>query len=61
MEPADAIPQSLLADNPDGNRDLGWMLYDIDYNENHTPMFFRARLNKAVLRIPDSGSPEVRR
>jgi CRISPR-associated protein Cas5d len=61
VEPAEAIPPSRLADSPDGNRDLGWMLYDLDYSDNHAPMFFRARLDKAVLRVPAPDSPEVRR
>ena len=61
VEPVGAIPPSPLTDSPDGNRDLGWMLYDLDYSDNYTPMFFRARLNKAVLRIPEPDSPEVRR
>lgn len=59
--PAETLPPSLLADSPDGNRDLGWMLYDLDYSDNYKPMFFRARLDKAVLRIPEPDSPEVRR
>jgi CRISPR-associated protein Cas5d len=61
VEPTETIPASRLADSPDGNRDLGWMLYDLDYSNNHTPMFFRAKLDKAVLRIPERDSPEVRR
>lgn len=61
MEPAGSIPISPLAGSPDGNRDLGWMLYDLDYGNSHTPMFFRARLDSAVLRVPTPDSPEVRR
>ena len=61
LEPVDVIPPSLLADSPDGNRDLGWMLYDLDYSENYAPMFFRARLDKGILRIPKPDSLEVRR
>ncbi len=60
-ESAADIPQSPLADSPDGNRDLGWMLYDLDYADNHAPMFFRAALDKAVMRVPEPSSPEVRR
>ena len=36
---------------PDGDRtrDLGWMLYDIDYAEGMTPKFFRARMTDGVI------------
>jgi CRISPR-associated protein Cas5d len=44
-------------------RDLGWMLYDMDYSdlENIKPMFFRARLEAGVIRVPPPDSEEVRR
>lgn len=57
----DAIPASKIADEPDGNRDLGWMLYDLDYGNSHAPMFFRAKLERGVMRVPAHDSPEVRR
>jgi CRISPR-associated protein Cas5d len=61
VEPAESVPPSPLAALPDGNRDLGWMLYDLDYATDHTPMFFRANLEKGVMRVPDPTSAEVRR
>lgn len=61
VEPAESIPQPQIADSPEGNRDLGWMLYDLDYRNNHSPMFFRAKLDKGVVHIPAPDSPEVRR
>jgi CRISPR-associated protein Cas5d len=61
VEPIDEIPVSPLADMPDGNRDLGWMLYDLDYTNQYRPMFFQATLEKGILRIPRPDSPEVRR
>ena len=44
-----------------GEKDLGWMLLDMDYSdpENITPMFFRAVLKDGVLEIPDRCSREV--
>ncbi|MBI9080887.1 MAG: type I-C CRISPR-associated protein Cas5 [Pseudodesulfovibrio sp.] len=42
-----AIPVSLLADQPD--RDLGWMLYDINYAADMTPFFFRPTLEKGII------------
>ena len=44
-----------------GEKDLGWMLLDMDYSdpENIIPMFFRAVLKDGVLEIPDRCSREV--
>ncbi len=61
VAPVESIPPSPVADSPEGNRDLGWMLYDLDYQNNYSPMFFRATLDKGVVRIPEPDSPEVRR
>jgi len=33
------------------NRDLGWMLYDIDFANGRTPQFFRARLEGGVIDV----------
>jgi len=33
------------------NRDLGWMLYDIDFDQDRTSRFFRARLENGVLDV----------
>lgn len=46
-----------------GERDLGWMLYDMDYAdpENITPLFFRGILRDGVLEVPPWDSEEVRR
>lgn len=40
---------------PDEDKDLGFMLYDMDYSDsqNITPMFFRAQLKKGVLDLHD--------
>lgn len=46
-----------------GEKDLGWMLYDLDYSdsENISPCFFRGVLRDGVLEVPDWNSEEVRR
>ena len=38
-------------DLPEGarDRDLGWMLYDIDYGNDHAPQFFRAEMRGGVI------------
>ena len=49
-------PEELL-----GERDLGYMLYDMDYSDldNTIPLFFRAKLKDGVITIPDKNSVEV--
>ena len=45
-----------------GERDLGWMLWDMDYRDpqNITPKFFRANLVDGVMTVPLPESGEVR-
>jgi len=53
-EPSDPIPET---------RDLGWMLYDLDYSDpaDPKPLFFRAKMENGVIHVPDrSNSEEVR-
>lgn len=44
-------------------RDLGWMLYDIDFSTEGSPrpMFFRARMEDGAITVPPPDSEEVRR
>ena len=42
------------------NRDLGWMLHDVDYTSGMVPRFFRAVLRDGVLEVPPPDSAEVR-
>lgn len=46
-----------------GERDLGWMLWDMDYSDpaDIQPMFFRAVLRDGVLEVPTRESGEVHR
>lgn len=45
-----------------GERDLGWMLLDLDYSDpaNITPHFFRAVLHDGILEVPPMHSKEAR-
>ncbi|WP_446686877.1 type I-C CRISPR-associated protein Cas5c [Pseudochelatococcus lubricantis] len=46
----------------DETRDLGLMLWDIDHKAKDRPsLFFRARLEDGVVRVPAPGSPEILR
>ena len=42
------------------DRDLGWMLYDIDHANGCTPQFFRATLAGGVIDVPSPHDPRVR-
>ena len=44
-----------------GERDLGWMLYDIDFEKGMEPVFFHAFMRDGVVKVPASDSGEVRR
>lgn len=59
FEPLDTIPKSRLT----GERDLGWMLYDMDFSDkkNPQPMFFHAEMKDGIIEIPHPDSEEVKR
>jgi CRISPR-associated protein Cas5d len=42
-------------------RDLGFMLYDIDHAGARSSLFFRATLDRGVMKVPPPDSPEIRR
>jgi CRISPR-associated protein Cas5d len=44
----------------EGERDLGWMLHDIDFGDNMTPRFFRAIMKQGIVEVPSFFSEEVR-
>jgi CRISPR-associated protein Cas5d len=57
-------PQTETATPVPENRDLGWMLYDIDFSDpmDIKPMFFRPILKNGVIVVPDrTNTEEVRR
>ncbi|MEX0975011.1 MAG: type I-C CRISPR-associated protein Cas5c [Bacillota bacterium] len=35
-----------------GERDLGWMLWDLDFEDGMTPRFFRATMHDGVIDVP---------
>jgi CRISPR-associated protein Cas5d len=53
------LPESQLV----GEKDLGFMLYDMDYSNKRDikPMFFRAEMRNGVVCIPHIDSEEVKR
>ena len=60
FKPCTQLP--LCPEELKGERDLGWMLLDLDYSdpENITPRFFRAVLRDGVLEVPPMYSEGVR-
>lgn len=55
--------QNELSETISETRDLGFMLYDLDFSNPNDPIpaFFRAKLENGVVEVPDCESPEVRR
>lgn len=53
------MPESRLFAG-DRDRDLGWMLFDMDYEGEATPRFFRACLSNGVINVPARDSAEIR-
>lgn len=43
-----------------GERDLGWMLHDIDFENGMTPRFFRAVMVDGLVSVPRFDAAEVR-
>lgn len=50
------IPESPL----DGQKDLGFMLHDLDYADNMSPRFFRAVMNNGIIEVPPLHGNEVK-
>lgn len=43
-----------------GERDLGWMLHDIDFSDGMTPRFFRAHMVDGLIVVPPLAGREVK-
>ena len=43
-----------------GERDLGWMLHDIDFENGMEARFFRASMRDGIIAVPPSRAKEVR-
>jgi CRISPR-associated protein Cas5d len=56
LEPDAPMPTAIGED-----RDLGFMLWDIDHAGDRASLFFRARLDGGVVHVPPPGSMEIRR
>lgn len=47
------VPAGFYCDDTSNEMDLGWMLWDIDFQNNMTPIFFRAIMQKGIIDIKD--------
>jgi CRISPR-associated protein Cas5d len=57
LDPDGPLPRAI-----EESRDLGFMLFDIDHQAKGRPsLFFRAILEKGVVKVPAPSSPEIRR
>ena len=50
IEPDAPIPASELK----GEQDLGWMLYDIDFKDNFTPLFYRPTIRDGIIDVQNA-------
>ena len=53
------LPVSCLSES-ELNRDLGWMLHDIDFDGDHLPRFFRAQMVDGAIEVPPFFDEEVK-
>ena len=57
VDPAGPWPEPIAE-----SRDLGWMLYDLEYRGSEpAPSFFRAQLDNGTVRAPEWNSEEIAR
>jgi CRISPR-associated protein Cas5d len=56
FEPVEEVPLSVHK----GEKDLGWMLHDIDFKKNMSPKFFRAVMQNGVIDVPHLNGKEVK-
>lgn len=56
-------PKAELAEPIADSRDLGWMLYDLDYVDpgDIKPLWFHPLMSKGVIQVPAPNSQEVRK
>ena len=59
IDEGEPLPPSALLES-EANRDLGWMLHDIDFDHGNTPHFFRAQIKDGVIDVPPFYAEEVK-
>lgn len=56
FKPVEFVPPSFHK----GEKDLGWMLHDIDFKNNMEPKFFRALMRNGMIQVPPLDGKEVK-
>jgi len=56
FEPVEEVPRSALQEE----KDLGWMLHDIDFDDDMKARFFRAVMRGGIIEIPPFNGKEVK-
>ena len=59
IEDGEPLPVCELPEN-EHNRDLGWILHDIDFTHGNTPHFFRAEMTNGIIEVPPFRAAEVK-
>ena len=54
------LEDSIPASTHHGDKDLGWMLHDIDFGADMEARFFRAAMKDGVIRVPPLDTGEVK-
>jgi CRISPR-associated protein Cas5d len=54
----ETVPE--VSDSLGGERDLGWILHDIDFTTGMTPRFFRAHMRDGLITVPPLATGEVK-
>ena len=54
------IAEPIVNESLKGERDLGWMLHDIDFADGMTPHFFRAQMCDGLIEVPPFMATEVK-
>jgi len=54
------IVEPVVNETLKGERDLGWMLHDIDFADGMTPHFFRAQMCDGLIEVPPFMATEVK-
>lgn len=56
----DGVAGPAIHESLRGERDLGWMLHDIDFANDMTPRFFRAKMRDGLIEVPPFRGEEVK-
>ncbi|ARN56658.1 type I-C CRISPR-associated protein Cas5c [Sedimentisphaera salicampi] len=52
--------EAIASSENNGEKDLGFMLHDLDYQNNYQPRFFRAVMHNGIIEVPDLFAEEVK-